>query len=67
MPKQFGGSAYEFVANVHDEAQAEVRKEDAELYNKLAIEAFPKAGAYYNFRVPITGEGSAGDSWLETH
>ena len=67
LPKQFGGSAYEFVANVHDEAQAEVRKEDAELYNKLAIEAFPKAGAYYKFRVPITGEGSAGDSWLETH
>ena len=66
-PMQFGGSNYEFVANVHDEAQCEVREEDVELYNKIAIEAFPKAGAYYQFRVPITGEGNVGDSWLETH
>ena len=66
-PMKFGGSNYEFVANVHDEAQCEVREEDVELYNKIALEAFPKAGEYYDFRVPITGEGNVGDSWLETH
>ena len=62
-----GGESYEFVANVHDEAQAEVREQDVEQYNKIAIAAFPKAGEYYNFRVPIEGEGKIGDNWAETH
>ena len=67
IPMGLGGESYEFVANVHDEAQAEVREQDVEQYNKIAIAAFPKAGEYYNFRTPIEGEGSIGNNWAETH
>jgi DNA polymerase I-like protein with 3'-5' exonuclease and polymerase domains len=66
-PMAFGGDNYEFVANVHDEAQCEVREADVDKYNEIALAAFPKAGDYYNFRLPIAGEGNAGNTWLETH
>lgn len=58
---------YEFVANVHDEAQTEVSDHAVEQYDKTAVEAFPLAGDFYNFRAPITGEGKCGKIWTDTH
>lgn len=62
-----GGGDYEFVANVHDEAQTEVANHAVDIYHKAAVDAFPIAGDYYNFRAPITGEGKCGQVWTDTH
>lgn len=58
---------YEYVANVHDEAQTEVDDLFTELYGDTALAAFPKAGNYYNFRSEITGAGKHGRCWTDTH
>jgi DNA polymerase I-like protein with 3'-5' exonuclease and polymerase domains len=67
--KGSGGPAgdYEFVANVHDEAQTEIKNEAVETYDETAVESFPMAGDYYGFRAPIEGEGKMGSSWTYTH
>jgi len=56
-----------FVANVHDEWQLEVRKEDAEKVGRLAVEAIQEAGQVLELRCPLTGEFRVGKSWAETH
>ena len=56
-----------FVLNVHDEYQAEVRPELVEEYKVMAVEAIRKAGEYFGFRCPLTGEAKVGTSWYETH
>lgn len=58
---------YEYVANVHDEAQTEVSDERAEQYDDIAVSSFPMAGDYYGFRTPIEGEGKLGQTWTQTH
>ncbi|MCQ4158772.1 DNA polymerase [Roseomonas sp. GC11] len=61
------GEDYEFVANVHDEAQAEVRPALVEKFSALAIAALAKAGEDFTFRCPITGGASHGANWADTH
>ena len=56
-----------FVLNVHDEYQAEVKPELVEEYKVMAVEAIRKAGEYFGFRCPLTGEAKVGDSWYDTH
>jgi DNA polymerase-1 len=58
---------YEFVLNVHDEWQAEVKEGHAELFAKLSCEAMTRAGEYFNFRCRINGSADIGDNWKETH
>lgn len=58
---------YEYVANVHDEAQTEVMAEYAEQYSEIAIKAFPLVQQYYNFRCPLDGTGAIGATWFDTH
>lgn len=60
-------SDYEYVANVHDEAQTEVLESAVETYDRIALAAFPLAGEFYNFRCPIGGAGKSGKTWTETH
>lgn len=60
-------SHYEYVANVHDEAQTEVVEDYVETYDRLAVKAFNLAGEFYNFRCRIDGEGKSGKTWMETH
>lgn len=55
------------VLNIHDEAQFEVREDQAEELAKICEECMPKAGAYFKFRIPIEGEAKIGDNWAETH
>lgn len=58
---------FAFVLNVHDEYQAEVRPELVDEYKVMAVEAIRKAGEYFHFRCPLTGEAKSGESWFETH
>jgi len=58
---------YEFVANVHDEWQAQVKVEHSELFGKLSCKAMNLAGEHFNFKCPIDGEYKIGNSWKETH
>lgn len=61
------GRDYEFVANVHDEAQAEVLPQHVETYKRLAIKALPQAGKQLGLKCPLKAEASAGQSWASTH
>jgi DNA polymerase I-like protein with 3'-5' exonuclease and polymerase domains len=64
---QPGGIDYEFVANVHDEFQIEVKDKWAELVGKVARESIQKAGEYYGLRCPLDGDYAIGNNWNETH
>jgi DNA polymerase I-like protein with 3'-5' exonuclease and polymerase domains len=58
---------HQFVANVHDEWQIEVREEDAETTGKLGVESIEEAGIVLKMNCPLTGEYKVGDNWKETH
>jgi DNA polymerase I-like protein with 3'-5' exonuclease and polymerase domains len=55
------------VAMVHDEIQASVPPEQAELAGELMVQAAKNAGEVLKFRIPVDAEYSVGKSWLETH
>ena len=55
------------VIDMHDEAQAEVDPEHAELYADLAVKSIIKAGELFNLSVPLDGEAKIGRHWAETH
>ena len=61
------GYAAEFVANVHDEWQIEVREDHAEEVGKAGVEAIQEAGNSLSLACPLDGEYKIGDSWSETH
>lgn len=61
------GKNYEWVANVHDELQAEVDEQHAELVGKTIVWAIREAGATFNFRCPLDGQYEIGNNWNETH
>lgn len=55
------------VIDMHDEAQAEVIPEHAELYGELAVKSIKKAGEFFKLNVPLDGEYKIGKNWSETH
>lgn len=61
------GEDYEFVANIHDEWQIEARPAIADEVGKIAADAIVRAGVSFNFRCPLAGDYSIGNSWAETH
>jgi len=61
------GREYAFVANIHDEFQAEVIPQHAEDFGKLAVKAIRVAGKELKLNVQLDGEYKVGDSWAETH
>lgn len=52
---------------IHDEIQASVPEEKAEEYGKEAVRAIERAGEFYEFPCPLTGQYQVGRSWAETH
>tara|TARA_B100000378_G_scaffold109431_1_gene87738 strand:- start:582 stop:2312 length:1731 start_codon:yes stop_codon:yes gene_type:complete len=58
---------YKFMANVHDEIQAEVRESDADKFGSLAVSCMEAAGLHFKLNCPLTGEYKIGDNWSETH
>jgi hypothetical protein len=63
------GIDYEFVNNVHDEWQVEVRDygELPELVGQLGVKAIRDAGIAFKFPTPMDGEYKIGHNWAETH
>jgi DNA polymerase I-like protein with 3'-5' exonuclease and polymerase domains len=58
---------FAWVLNVHDEGQAQVKEECAELFAELAPISIQKAGKHFKFLCPLDGEAKIGRSWAETH
>lgn len=61
------GQHYEFVGNIHDEAQAEILPDIRDIYERHALTSLPKAGRMLKLGCPLAAEVSFGDSWRETH
>lgn len=61
------GVDYEFVLNVHDEAQCECREGIAEDVAKIAEEAFSTITEQLKFRIKLEGEAKIGNNWCDTH
>jgi DNA polymerase I len=61
------GKEYGYVANVHDEFQAEVREDLVEEYAALGCEAIKHAGHFLHIQCEHKGECEIGDNWFETH
>jgi DNA polymerase I-like protein with 3'-5' exonuclease and polymerase domains len=61
------GREYSFVANVHDEFQAEVLPDKANVFGELAVDAIRRAGKELKLNVMLDGEAKIGMSWKETH
>ena len=61
------GKQYEFVLNVHDEAQIECDENIAKEVAQIAEDSFNDVTEYLNFRIPIRGTADIGDTWAETH
>jgi hypothetical protein len=61
------GVGYGFVANVHDEFQAEVDVDIADEFAALAEKAIVKAAQYLKLKCPHAGESDIGLNWSETH
>jgi DNA polymerase-1 len=58
---------YEFVANIHDEFQIEVKEEYAEEIARHSAEAISRAGQYFEFDCPLSATSHIGKTWAETH
>jgi len=61
------GREYAFVANIHDEFQAEVIPDKAQAFGHLAVEAIRQAGKELKLNVRLDGEFKVGKNWAETH
>lgn len=61
------GRDYTQVLHIHDEAQFQCPKENAELLGKLFVESIEIAGRHFGMRCPTTGEYKIGNNWAETH
>ncbi len=55
------------VANVHDEVQFEVAKNQAEEFGNLTKEAMKNVEQQFKLRCPLDSEFSIGTTWRETH
>lgn len=58
---------YEYVVNVYDEFQADVRPIHVPTYIETALWAIPEAGRLLNLKCPLKGEAKVGNTWAETH
>jgi len=61
------GREFAFVANVHDEAQMEVRADLAEQAGRIFADAIRDAGEHFKLKCPTAGAFQVGDSWAASH
>jgi len=61
------GKEYEFVLNIHDEAQVECDEDIAQEVGKIATQAFLTITKDIGFRIDLEGESKIGDTWYDTH
>ena len=58
---------YTRCAYVHDEQQFSVVPSEVMQVISICIAAAPKAGEYYDFKVPIAAAALSGENWAKTH
>jgi len=58
---------YEFVANIHDEVQLQVREEIALDVAQVCEAVFARVTEHFGFRCRLDGEAKIGNNWKETH
>jgi len=61
------GLDYNFVLNIHDEWQAEVREDHAEKFARISEQSIKNAGEILKFNCPLEGEAKIGKTWEDTH
>ena len=61
------GDDYEFVMNIHDEAQCECKESIANEIAEIAEGAFKIVTDKLKFRILLEGEAKIGDNWYDTH
>lgn len=61
------GLDYEFVANIHDEDQAEVLPAAVPGYVRQAEQCVRKAGEFFRLNCPLKSQAKVGDSWAACH
>ena len=58
---------YNFIGNIHDEIQTEVREDQAVDFGRLAVSCIEASGVHYKLNCPLAGEYQIGNNWSETH
>ena len=61
------GKDYNFLLNVHDEVQAEVKPEYIELYKQCAQRAVDKTNEFFKTNCKLQIDIKVGNSWAECH
>jgi DNA polymerase I-like protein with 3'-5' exonuclease and polymerase domains len=61
------GIDFNFILNIHDEIQAEVRPEIVEEYTVSCKEAMKEAETYFKFFCPLDIDVKTGNNWCECH
>ena len=67
VPFGKGGDDYEFVGNIHDEMQVQVKEGLEDQVGQTMVDAIREAGEHFKFKCPLDGEYKVGNSWAETH
>ena len=57
----------QFVANIHDEWQLQVKESQADYIGRLGVESIEKVTEQFNMRCDLTGQYKVGGNWSETH
>lgn len=52
---------------VHDEINYDCDMDIAQEFCEVAVECIVRAGAYFDIRVPLTGQAKIGSTWKEAH
>ena len=61
------GIDYNFIGNIHDEIQTEVRANKAQVFGGLATSCIEAAGLHFKLNCPLAGDFKVGNSWADTH
>jgi len=61
------GVDWQQAAMIHDEVQLACKPELTDILKSVALDAFPKAQQFFNFRCPIDGDAKVGCTWFDTH
>jgi DNA polymerase I-like protein with 3'-5' exonuclease and polymerase domains len=63
------GKDYEFILNVHDELELECidNEEITAIISNIVKDSIRKAGEYFNFPCPLSGNVKIGKNWGEVH
>jgi len=61
------GIDYNFIGNIHDEIQTEVRADKSDVFGRLATSCMQAAGLYYKLNCPLEGDYKVGNTWADTH